>query len=1196
MSATEAVLRDVAVATTLELPLGFRWFGRPGPRLPEALAGALSPEQARAYLRESLQHHLYSHVYTQGRVSAARVTRLPDPVAGEAFVDRLSAANVGTGAWQDGWELRLRLDRGGVLASRQGLLVRADADQWRPVDETDPPTTDVSLRLAKEARARQPSFYIALSDVVLDVDRERLVRVYWNVPPAGAPGLVRHVTVLLNAARVPFGLKLVNDPGAYDRCDAAVLYLPRDRWPEVAPVLTRVHAGVRASLRASVPVFTRRLAPGLGLAEDPEDRESFGLSRCAVVAEGLVRAAEAGRTTVQDRVVSVLGCFAEEGIDPDRAHLEPAPGGDYPWRGAAGPDREPRAVHGAGVDIPGHARPTTAELGEVADGIAEALVREAVWFEGRCTWVGADPAALERSGESVRRWTTLDGSLYSGTAGVTAFLTRMAVHRLPSVRETALGAARHALRRAAGVSPDHRLGLFTGGLGGALAAAQAGRLLGDGDLVGAAADVALRCVSAREPRRQRDLIDGDAGAVVALLGLADLLDAPSFGALAEDVAGELVEAGHQEGDGLCWPSLTGPALTGLSHGAAGAVWALRELDARRPDARWRRAAQAAARFEASWFDVGVGNWRDRRELPGTDDFMTAWCHGAPGVVLGRTVRPGEDVGDEQAQLAAGLQTTREMIHHALDAECADFSLCHGLGGLADVLLEVGRASGHEADQRLAAEVGRHGVEAYVRPGQPWPCGTPSGESPSLMLGRSGIGWFFLRLAEPDVPSPLLPRPGDWRSAGADPQTWSGPARVTVRRPAPASGRVALSGADVGAVVRLGLAAGGFRSRTADLRARASRWGAGVALRDRYLLAQLPDWADVLDHLRLPEEEPRLWDSLPLMLAFGTEQADALLATVQGEDPLGSAGRTCALFSTLLSSFDHVVDETAHADALYAVEPLGVAVLAGTAPADALRGPYQEHPAAAVRFVCALFAALGTSLDATAAAGARPAATSALRRALVRLFAAERTSTLGRARTPAELERLGRASREKSVLPFVVLAQLVSLVATGSAPPARMARASAAIGRAICLADDLMDLLTDLERGAPSPFVVALGGPATTRAAVDVAALLGVVAQGTADLLTALDAPALAAPDGRSEAQHFARSAVARWVGWHEPLDDPAVVPAAAQVLPLVTDVLRSGVVDPRVQSALDVALDLLGEGALAAAIRRRPWSPGEASC
>lgn len=94
----------------------------------------------------------------------------------------------------------------------------------------------------------------------------------------------------------------------------------------------------------------------------------------------------------------------------------------------------------------------------------------------------------------------------------------------------------------------------------------------------------------------------------------------------------------------------------------------------------------------------------------------------------------------------------------LDGCVDDYSLCHGLAGCADILLDGYRTLGPElADEAaLVEEVATYGAAAYAAPDAAWPCGFVSGESPSLMRGLAGIGYFYLRLSDPDVPSVLLP--------------------------------------------------------------------------------------------------------------------------------------------------------------------------------------------------------------------------------------------------------------------------------------------------------------------------------------------------------------------------------------------------------------------------------------------------------
>lgn len=1201
MSGTEAVLREVAAATRMQLPLGFSWFRRPGPVTSPELGAALGTEQARSYLRVALQYHLYRHFYCQGRPTVMRAPTPSDVVAADLFVDQLSTANSGVGAWQEGWDLELVLDSGEAVASRHRLTVRVDENEWRRSTRADPALRNaIALRLGKESPGRQPNFYIALSDLDFDADRtDGLVRIYWNISPEGAPSLVRHLTTLLNRAEIPFGLKLVNDPIAYDRCDSAVLYLHRESWVDAVPVLTRTHASLLPSLRQVVPAFAKRLGVGLGFAEDPPDSESFGLTRCGTVAEGLLRAAEADRDSVDERVQAILDCFTEEGIDPDRPYLNPGSADGYHLSASthvSGATPDARADH-----VPDRAaEKSVEEFGCAAEQIAVQLCRNAVWHEQRCNWIGADPVAVNGTGLPARRWTGLDSSLYSGTAGVAAFLARVAVLRGAETRETALGAARHAVRRAADLAPGHLLGLYTGGLGTALAVAHVGQLLDEPGLVDAAAELTNRCLSGRPSIRERDVLGGDAGAIVALLALQELLDDESIGNAAEEITREMLAAANHDGNVLCWPSAGGPALTGFSHGSAGMAWALYELDSRRPDMEWRSAARAVERFEREWFDAAAGNWRDRRELPGTEDFMTAWCHGAPGVVLSRLcVSGGAERREQAAENDAGLATTRRWLRQALLEEPRDYSLCHGLAGVADTMLQIGRQTGNLDDVGLAMAVGDFGLQRYASPNRSWPCGTPSGETPALMLGLSGIGWFFLRLFDPQVPCLLLPRPDSWRPGAGDTAAAqrTAPEQVRVRAALPADqisppwvgygGQ--LTGDDLGALVRLHLAAGGFRPPTADHPGIAARWAVGLPLRDRFLPSQFLEYADVVDFLALPDADPYLWNSLPLMLAFGHEQAQALLAVAGERDPDGAASRISALFSALLSTFDYVADETPHRAAVYSVEPAGLAALSGgDSAADDLRRAYQEQRAPAVRLVCVLFQALATALHAAEANAGDPDALEMLRSRIRRLFAAERASTLGRPGTAREFRELGQASLEKSVLPFDVLLRLACLVATGRAPSGSAASTAAALGRAICLADDLVDLLTDLERGAPSPLVIALFEQAqgsSDPSAVDDQALLAVVANATAELMAELASDALV--DQASGLRSFAHRSVARWVGWHDELDSQAAASAAALTVPMLTSALSGHLVSGKALPALDQAMMLLGEPGLAAILRDR---------
>lgn len=147
-----------------------------------------------------------------------------------------------------------------------------------------------------------------------------MVRLYWNLRADGAVPFVAAATRALNAAGAAFRLKVLHDPAAFTRCDAAVVYLARDDYPALSTLLLGLHAELAAYLSPRVPVFTATLAPGLGFAEDPGTGESFGEHRCALMAEALVTAAETGAPPLE----AIGKRFARAGLDLDAPHLGPA--------------------------------------------------------------------------------------------------------------------------------------------------------------------------------------------------------------------------------------------------------------------------------------------------------------------------------------------------------------------------------------------------------------------------------------------------------------------------------------------------------------------------------------------------------------------------------------------------------------------------------------------------------------------------------------------------------------------------------------------------------------------------------------------------------------------------------------------------------------------------------------------------------
>lgn len=309
-----AQIEEAVDAVNVLSPTQHAWLGERSEPLPPHVERSLDAGDARGYLLHNIAHALYGNFYCQGAPTPAPRRPGGEPGGDGAFVRRLSAVNEGSGCWEPGWSVA-GVANGSVSVVRGQLTLLAGRDECRPDDggDLDPPAP-VHVLMPKELLRLSPGFYMALCDAGLTFDDD-VVRVYWNLAPAGAAAFISTATRALNERAVPARVKVVNDPRQYARCDAGVIYLRRDQFDGTRAVLLEVLDATAPWLRAPTPALTKRLTPGVGLAEDPGRGESFGLTRCEQIAEGVVRAYENGATSRHDRVDIVVKTLAERAID-----------------------------------------------------------------------------------------------------------------------------------------------------------------------------------------------------------------------------------------------------------------------------------------------------------------------------------------------------------------------------------------------------------------------------------------------------------------------------------------------------------------------------------------------------------------------------------------------------------------------------------------------------------------------------------------------------------------------------------------------------------------------------------------------------------------------------------------------------------------------------------------------------------------
>jgi hypothetical protein len=687
------------------------------------------------------------------------------------LVAALSAANAGSGTWEPGWTLHssegkeLTAVKDGLVFSFPEANVRMDGGAIRPGERC-------RVRVPKERRGLIPGFYMAIGDAeeVCD-DPSPLLRFYWHIMPEAAVSLVAAATTLLNESRIPFRIKVPKDPGAFCRADAGVLYIQGRDLTAIMPLISQIHSGVASGLRPNVPLFTKRLADGLGFAEDIALSRSFGQHRCRLVAEALWESFGRDEADRDARIASLATAFLRIGLDPIQPHRGPR------WR----PEFEPEPLTAASMFLAAcasetfaarHSTPAPISPLEAAIRIGRELCRLACWDsdERLCNWVGRSTAEGDPiSGMITPTSAALGPDVYVGSAGVSLFLVQLyAAAGEEEFRRTALGGiARSIGQLSLPPAKDSLppLSYYSGALGIAHTALRISALTGEGDLLAAAESIVGTLAESMSKPHDLDVIGGNAGAIPVLLAMSRTPELKHYGELAIALGEELCRIDLSRSGVRCLRAtpegialLEGSTRSGLSHGAAGVGLALLELHAATGRARFRDAARRAFDYEDTLFEAHRGNWADLRRPGGSSRYELAWCNGAPGIALARLHASALDPAWSERYLEmarVGIATTLDAIETHLGIPRYDATPCHGLTGLIEIVWVAAQTFGNATYSCRASDAAQALIDRYAMNGD-WPSGLYSGGwNPSLMLGIAGIGYTFLRLHDPEhVPSVL----------------------------------------------------------------------------------------------------------------------------------------------------------------------------------------------------------------------------------------------------------------------------------------------------------------------------------------------------------------------------------------------------------------------------------------------------------
>lgn len=241
-----------------------------------------------------------------------------------------------------------------------------------------------------------------------------------------------------------------------------------------------------------------------------------------------------------------------------------------------------------------------------------------------------------------------------------------------------------------------------------------------------------------------DLISGNAGAIYALTLLYKAAGKEEYLALAEEIGEWLWQRSVKTACGRGWQigSLPMP-LTGMSHGNSGFMLAYSQLLKYTGEEKYVRRLKELLSYENHYYSESLKNWLDLRAGESIQNCQNTWCHGAPGILIGRMAmqelkpfQKNEEVGKD----------IRRAVDSLIGAEYGEgMCLCHGRCGNWMILKKY--LQKHPENTKAGKELKRLSEDIIGR------CLAGRGfritewETTGIMTGISGIGMTVLKMIE-----------------------------------------------------------------------------------------------------------------------------------------------------------------------------------------------------------------------------------------------------------------------------------------------------------------------------------------------------------------------------------------------------------------------------------------------------------------
>lgn len=406
---------------------------------------------------------------------------------------------------------------------------------------------------------------------------------------------------------------------------------------------------------------------------------------------------------------------------------------------------------------------TSEQLIQEAIKIGDSLVNNLIHEGNDCNWL-----SLEYMPTAHRYLLKpLDDSLFTGRIGVCLFLAALAKvtgeAKYKSTALKALTSLQHTLKQAEAHTRFVEPGLGIIGIGGIVySLVKISNFLGEPELLTTAQDLTKLITSEVIAQDNKlDIIFGVAGAMPGLLSLYQETKDRSILDTAI-ICGNHLLSKQTDTYPRAWKTLAearDKPMTGFSHGASGIALSLLRLYEATSNQAYLEAAKEGIKYEKTAFDKSQKRWHDFRLSPKANqlDIMYAWCNGSPGIGLARlgslpTIATQEIYDD--IKIALDMTQKYELFN---GSRSVDHLCCGSLGRAELFILASEKLNNQEwltfarKNTALIVAKAKENKKYSLLPHLP-----NSILNPSFFKGSAGLGYQFLRLANPQLlPSVLI---------------------------------------------------------------------------------------------------------------------------------------------------------------------------------------------------------------------------------------------------------------------------------------------------------------------------------------------------------------------------------------------------------------------------------------------------------